>query len=67
MEVEYDGTPLSQQVNYQKMKSDWHVFNNQDKYEFKRPDKFCSKIVKYAKSIKIVEQIEKLQDEMKNL
>jgi hypothetical protein len=29
MEINNNELPLSEQVDYKKMKSDWHVFNNQ--------------------------------------
>ena len=44
MEINNNELPLSEQVDYKKMKSDWHVFNNQQEYDFKRPDKFYSEV-----------------------
>ena len=49
MEVPRNDTALSDQIDYKKIKSDWHVFNNQEDYDFKRYDKFCCGVARFAK------------------
>ena len=64
MEINNNELPLSEQVDYKKMKSDWHVFNNQQEYDFKRPDKFYSEVTKIAKQFKIMKDIDQLQSKL---
>ena len=64
MEITRNDIPMSQEIDYKKIKSDWDVFNHQQDYDFKRPDKFCSQTVRYAKIIKTMNQIKQLQDSL---
>lgn len=64
MEINNNQQALSKQVDFKKMKSDWDVFNNQDDYDFKRPDLFCQGVVRYAKHFNTLKEINQLQQQI---